>query len=164
MQTREQRRLLPRSSPANRYRNRCARTKMCPTQRARLRGRPHTLRARMSVELPHVTSSAASDPRPRRGLIGIVGVIVAFILIMTSLLACSSTEEDPAEQSRRRMTERLEETFSGDQASCVVGELDIETIDALLPDHDDDRDDDDDRALEAYSQAIRTCMLDGDDD
>lgn len=83
--------------------------------------------------------------------------LLAPLLLLAVLLgACSSDEEDPAAADRRRILERLEETFSGDQAACILDELDTEVIERLL--------ETDDLAgheseLWIYSAAVRDCVI-----
>lgn len=84
--------------------------------------------------------------------------IAAMVFVaLLALAACSEEEpEDPAEAGKQRVRERLEQTFSDDQADCIVEELDDETIDRLLADdHLQDRD----IELWTYSGAVRDCVI-----
>lgn len=86
-------------------------------------------------------------------------IVVALLLtaVPIGLVGCSETE-DPLDANRRRLTERLGETFSGDRVSCIVGSLDDETIEVLLDDGDLGGADE----LDSYSDAVRDCLSDED--
>lgn len=103
----------------------------------------------MTVDSALASPERRSTRRPRRT----AGVLLVFALLM---MGCSEAEEDPTDASRRRMLERLEETFSGDQSACVLDRLPDEAFDDLLADTDLDADAE---PLIAYSTAVRDCTI-----
>jgi len=80
-------------------------------------------------------------------------VLATVVLTATS---CSKDEPTPAEARHDRLEHRLSSTFSDDQVTCILGQLDPSTILAL------------DRtttlapgsALDQYSDATRACVAD----
>ena len=90
-------------------------------------------------------------PRRRR----LVGFVACVTLISVAVTGCSSDEADPAQQRRDRVETRLDESFSKDQADCIVKTIDEATIRAL------DRTTDlapDSPAMLTYTVAVRTCV------
>lgn len=72
--------------------------------------------------------------------------------------ACGSDPPTPEEQRVSRVTERLEVTFSGQQATCIADLLDPETLTAL--DTDKPLANDGTPILD-YTDAISVCVVDG---
>lgn len=101
--------------------------------------------------------TGSCEPTDRRRRMHRIRFAALALTALLALAACSEKEpEDPAEAAEQRMRERLEQTFSDDQADCIVGELDDETIDRLLADdHLRDRD----VELWTYSGAVRDCVI-----
>jgi hypothetical protein len=72
-----------------------------------------------------------------------------------SAVGCSSEPQDPAEARRERVEERLDATFSRQQARCIVDDLDERTIAALDADADLPADSE---ALATYTAAVTGCV------
>jgi hypothetical protein len=77
------------------------------------------------------------------------------LLALSALVAgCSSDPPDPAEVREQQVRDRLEATFSGQQASCILEALDEATIRALVRTTDLDADSDE---FSRYSDAVTLC-------
>ena len=88
----------------------------------------------------------------RRRLLGFVAGVT---LLSVAAAGCSSDEVDPVQERRERVEARLGESFSKDQADCIVKTIDEATIQAL------DRTTDlapDSPAMLTYTVAVRTCV------
>ena len=76
-------------------------------------------------------------------------------LFAGALSGCSSDAPDPAQQRRERVETRLGESFSKDQADCIVKAIDEPTLRALdgtgdlVPDS---------KPMLTYTVAVRTCV------
>ncbi|MEO6989271.1 MAG: hypothetical protein ABI239_11560 [Aquihabitans sp.] len=84
-----------------------------------------------------------------------VGIAVCAVLFPAIVAGCSSDEPDPAQQRRDRVETRLGESFSKDQADCIVETIDDDTLRAL------DRTVDlpaDSAPMLTYTVAVRTCV------
>ena len=90
----------------------------------------------------------------RRHLLGVAACVALFSV---AIAGCSSDESDPAQERRERVETRLGETFSKDQADCIVATIDEDTLRAL------DRTVDlppDSPQMFIYSVAVRACVED----
>jgi glycogen debranching enzyme len=99
--------------------------------------------------------ASAIRPSARAHLASLVaGLAVGAVL----LGSCSSEPPDPAEQRRDRVAERLEETFSRQQASCIVDRLDDDVIAALDAEDATAPLDAESSELLAYTDALLACV------
>lgn len=80
----------------------------------------------------------------------------ACLLALLAVTGCSEDEPDPVAERLDRLQGRLEQTFSRDQASCIVGELEPAEVQRLLASTDLPTDD---GAFAAYSAAVRSCVV-----
>ena len=105
------------------------------------------------------------DRARRRGRRGAAATLVAAALLVVA--ACAEEPTDPTEARRERVQARLEDTFSRQQATCILEQLDDEQLEAIdaappaegsgaeapLPDLEDPE------VLEAYSNATVACVV-----
>lgn len=87
-----------------------------------------------------------------------IRILVASLAMIVFISGCAAQEEDPAEIDRRRVRERLEETFSGDHADCILDRLDTDVVDAMLTDPDLEVTE---APLWSWSSAVRGCVVGG---
>lgn len=90
---------------------------------------------------------------PRRRPLWRLAACVALLSVVVA--SCSSDEPDPAQQRRERVETRLGETFSQDQADCIVETIDEDTLRAL--DRTVDLDPEGEPML-TYTVAVRACV------
>lgn len=90
-----------------------------------------------------------------RARIALVASLAAGALLLG---ACSSEPPDPAEQRRDRVADRLDETFSRQQASCIIDRLDDDTVAALDADDATAPLDAESSELLAYTDAVLGCV------
>ena len=83
------------------------------------------------------------------------GRICASALCAAVLVGCASEPQDPADERRSRLRERIEATFTPAQASCILDELDDADVSAIVATAELATDDE---ALDAYSAAVATCV------
>ncbi len=101
-----------------------------------------------------------ADARRRRA------AVLASTLFAASLFAggCADEPSDPVEARRERVQDRLEDTFSRQQAECILEQLDddqLQVIDAAptTPTDEAPADLEDPTVLEAYSNAAVACVV-----
>lgn len=85
----------------------------------------------------------------------LMGITVSAVLFSAVVIGCSSDGPDPAQQRQDRVETRLGETFSKDQADCIVAAIDEDTLRAL------DRTVDlpaESAPMLTYTVAVRTCV------
>jgi hypothetical protein len=80
--------------------------------------------------------------------------ITAVALVAVTAVGCASEPPDPATVREQQVRDRLEATFSDQQASCILDALDATTIRALVRTTDLDPDDE---AFGRYSDAVAFC-------
>ena len=76
---------------------------------------------------------------------------ITLVLVLTG---CASEPKDPAELREERVQQRIEDSFSRSQASCIMKVLDAPTIKALDNEGDLEADSE---AMRIYSNAVVAC-------
>jgi hypothetical protein len=86
-----------------------------------------------------------------------IGVLVCAVTLTWSLGACSDPPPDPGEARRTRVETRLRDSFSANQATCILERIDEPTLVALDRTADLDADSE---PMATYSDAVVDCVTD----
>ncbi|CAN5197824.1 hypothetical protein BH20ACT3_BH20ACT3_05530 [soil metagenome] len=104
----------------------------------------------MAHRLRPMVSSAVSGRNTVRAML-------CAVVLTAGLGACSDPPPDPEEARRARVETRLRDSFSANQATCILERLDEPTLVALDRTGDLDADSD---PMTTYSQAVADCIID----
>jgi len=85
----------------------------------------------------------------------VLGAALGALLACCIGAGCAADPPDPSEVRREQVQTRLEATFSGQQATCILESLDEATISALARARDLEAGSDE---LTTYSDAVALCV------
>lgn len=94
--------------------------------------------------------------RRSRYMTVIVGATLSALIL---LAGCSDDDPDPALERRERVMNRLEASYSRDQAACIVDKLDQKTIDFLVGGTDASTTVNSEPRSDEWANAVRTCVI-----